>query len=242
MCSVIMREIRLKKFSYSFLIAHIIFIIFMSYVYFTGRKDAQHQLFWIIPGLVDLPISILAFFLALGDMKILAILLATLGSFQYFLIGLLIDFLLSKNRKELKPRKVFYYFIIILTIIITIWSYRNYKHINLSKYEKLQIALKDPSDRNRGFWLSKAANESFNLGKYDEARKYAEELLSIAENDKNNFSYGEAVYFSHMVLGRLALLNDGLDQARKHLLESAKTPGSPTLNSFGPNMSLAKDY
>jgi hypothetical protein len=45
-----------------------------------------------------------------------------------------------------------------------------------------------------------------------------------------------------MVLGRVALRRDkNVSLARNFLLASGKTSGSPQLNSFGPNMSLAKD-
>ena len=32
-----------------------------------------------------------------------------------------------------------------------------------------------------------------------------------------------------------------MDDAKRHLLEAGKSPGSPQMDSFGPNMSLAKD-
>ncbi|MFB3114725.1 MAG: RNA polymerase subunit sigma-24, partial [Nitrospirales bacterium] len=41
--------------------------------------------------------------------------------------------------------------------------------------------------------------------------------------------------------GRLELLDGNLEKAKDYLIESGKTPGSPQLNSFGPNMSLARD-
>jgi hypothetical protein len=45
-----------------------------------------------------------------------------------------------------------------------------------------------------------------------------------------------------MVLGRVALRRDkNVALAKNLLIASGKTPGSPQLNSFGPNMSLAKD-
>jgi hypothetical protein len=44
-----------------------------------------------------------------------------------------------------------------------------------------------------------------------------------------------------MVLGQVALRDGDKAAARAHLLASGKTKGSPQLNSFGPNMSLAKD-
>jgi hypothetical protein len=39
----------------------------------------------------------------------------------------------------------------------------------------------------------------------------------------------------------IALRAGDVETARRHLIESGKTPGSPQLNSFGPNMSLAKE-
>jgi hypothetical protein len=44
-----------------------------------------------------------------------------------------------------------------------------------------------------------------------------------------------------MVLGRVALRKGDLEAAKRELMEAGRTPGSPQLNSFGPNMSLAKD-
>jgi hypothetical protein len=43
------------------------------------------------------------------------------------------------------------------------------------------------------------------------------------------------------VLGRIALHEGKLSEAKKYLLESGKTTGGPVLNTFGPNMSLAKE-
>ena len=39
----------------------------------------------------------------------------------------------------------------------------------------------------------------------------------------------------------MALRQGNLDAAKAYLLAAGKTPGSPQLGSFGPNMSLAKD-
>ena len=43
-----------------------------------------------------------------------------------------------------------------------------------------------------------------------------------------------------LVLG-LALAEGRIDEAKADLLKAGKSPGSWTMNSFGPNMSLAKD-
>ena len=44
-----------------------------------------------------------------------------------------------------------------------------------------------------------------------------------------------------MVLGQVAIRNGDTDGAKSYLLTSKTTTGAATLNSFGPNMSLAKD-
>jgi hypothetical protein len=43
------------------------------------------------------------------------------------------------------------------------------------------------------------------------------------------------------VLGRIALAAGKVAEAKKRLLASADSKGSPQMNSFGPNMQLAKD-
>lgn len=44
-----------------------------------------------------------------------------------------------------------------------------------------------------------------------------------------------------MVLGRIELKEGNTSKAIEHLFLAAKTPGSPQLDSFGPNLSLAND-
>jgi hypothetical protein len=44
-----------------------------------------------------------------------------------------------------------------------------------------------------------------------------------------------------LILGRLALRSGDLKEAGEYLIEAGKTTGSPQLNSFGPNMTLAKE-
>jgi hypothetical protein len=46
---------------------------------------------------------------------------------------------------------------------------------------------------------------------------------------------------ANLVLGRIAVQEGRMDDAKHHLLEAGKSPGSPVMNSFGPNMSLAQD-
>ena len=41
-------------------------------------------------------------------------------------------------------------------------------------------------------------------------------------------------------MGRIALADGDLEEARARLIAAGETPGSPQLNSFGPDMALAK--
>jgi TonB family protein len=86
--------------------------------------------------------------------------------------------------------------------------------------------------------LTKAALAA---GADDKAVAYAKELLAAAEGDKKGWNYGNAIHDGHAVLGLVALHKDDVATARQQLLEAGKTPGSPQLNSFGPNVTLANE-
>jgi hypothetical protein len=89
--------------------------------------------------------------------------------------------------------------------------------------------------------LDAAAKQSFIAGNTNDARQYASELLTLAPKYTGNWNYGNAIQDGHLVLGRLAVKAGNIEEAKHELLEAGKSPGSPQMNSFGPNMSLAKD-
>ena len=110
------------------------------------------------------------------------------------------------------------------------------------RFDESQTKLtKATSDEERFYALDDAAMEGFLLGKTDEARKYAEELLALLPKFRDNWNYGNAVQDANLVLGRIAVQEGRLDDAKQFLIKAGKSPGSPQMNSFGPNMSLAKD-
>ena len=99
-------------------------------------------------------------------------------------------------------------------------------------------------------------------GKFDESSTLARFLLRDATAYQTYWNYGNAVHVAHLALGRAALSNHDLVEAEKQLLLSvdAKTlcmrsfqkPGatpidrtkcdaSPQMDSFGPDMLLAKE-
>jgi len=69
--------------------------------------------------------------------------------------------------------------------------------------------------------------------------KIAREYLSAAEEYRCNWNYGNAIDDGNSALGLSALARHDKSQAVKYLLEAAKSPGSPQLDSFGPSMVLA---
>ena len=89
--------------------------------------------------------------------------------------------------------------------------------------------------------LSDLAKTAFEAGEFDKARTYATDLLERAKGERKGWNYGNAIHFGNLVLGRIALKDGDLEKAKAYLLASGKTPGSPQLDSFGPNMLLAKD-
>lgn len=123
------------------------------------------------------------------------------------------------------------------------WTYTSVSYLRLNEYEKAEIQLKKATnDFEKSMALTDAAQSYFKSKKYGEARKYAEQLLALSNANKNDDNiYGPGVYDSHIILGRLELLNGNSEKAIHHLLEAGKTPGHPTLASFGPDMSLAKE-
>jgi len=100
---------------------------------------------------------------------------------------------------------------------------------------------KAQDEQSRFYELGRAAKESFNTGHVEDARKYADELIKLVPKYPKDWNYGNAIQDSNLVLGRIAVKEGRIDDAKKYLLAAGQSPGSPQMNSFGPNMSLALD-
>lgn len=96
-------------------------------------------------------------------------------------------------------------------------------------------------EKERFYALNRAAKNALAAGKTEEAAKFARELETLALKFKDDWNYGNAIQDANQVLGRIALAKGDVDEAKKRLLASADSKGSPQMNSFGPNMQLAKD-
>jgi len=110
---------------------------------------------------------------------------------------------------------------------------------------RLDRALKELSaarvEEERFYALDDAAKESIAQGHTKEAEAYAKELLALAPRYRRSWNYGNAIQDGNIVLGRIAVRDGRIADAKRFLEEAGKSPGSPQMNSFGPNMSLAKD-
>jgi tetratricopeptide (TPR) repeat protein len=86
--------------------------------------------------------------------------------------------------------------------------------------------------------LAQAELDANDLGR---AEGYAHELLDSSSNYKEQWNYGNAIHKGNLILGRIRLREGRIADAKDYLLASGRTPGSPQLDSFGPNMTLAKE-
>src|SRR5262245_2213706 len=109
---------------------------------------------------------------------------------------------------------------------------------DLAKSERELSGLTTQEER---FYLTtKLATIALAARETAKATIYSNWLLDQAPAWVGDWNYGNAIHVAHLVLGEIALNAGDLPSAKRHLLEAAKMPGSPQLDSFGPNMRLAK--
>ena len=86
--------------------------------------------------------------------------------------------------------------------------------------------------------LEDLAKTAFEANQIDNARHYAELALKITHS---GWSFGNRIHHGNLILGRIALREGNIEEAKNRLIAAGTTPGSPQLDSFGPNMALAKE-
>ncbi len=100
---------------------------------------------------------------------------------------------------------------------------------------------KEPELNRQYYMLDTLAKLAFVAGNFDEASEAALKCLSLAFTFGQNWNDGNAVHNSNSILGRVALKSGNIEAAKKHLALAGASPGSPQLNSFGPDMELAEE-
>lgn len=87
--------------------------------------------------------------------------------------------------------------------------------------------------------LAKVVLES---GELDRARALAQQILDDATRLAGTWVHGNGIHWGNIVLGRIAFAREDVDAARAYLAAAAATPGSPQLDSFGPDQDLAAAF
>jgi len=110
------------------------------------------------------------------------------------------------------------------------------------RVEKSRLAYRDAKDEY-GRWLALTDGVlwSVDVDPPNKAREDANTVLSTSGRYRSDWNYGNAVHQANLALGRLALREGDIERAKHYLIEAGKTPGSPQLDSFSPNMLLAKE-
>ncbi len=90
----------------------------------------------------------------------------------------------------------------------------------------------------RGFLVVDLAKAAYAAGKHEQAREYAESAL---KDNGEGWNQGKRTHHGNVILGRIALAEGNIEEARYRLVAAATTHGSPQLDSFGPDMTLAKE-
>jgi hypothetical protein len=117
------------------------------------------------------------------------------------------------------------------------------KQMAYAAFAELEKAYDQEARELQRWWmLPQLAKVAFEAAALDKARAFAIEMLELAKGtDFFHRENGDAIFSAHLVLGRLALQEGDVAKAKEHLLQSARTKGSPVLDSGGPNMTLAKE-
>jgi tetratricopeptide (TPR) repeat protein len=97
------------------------------------------------------------------------------------------------------------------------------------------------TDLDRFYLLTHMAPIAVDAGRLPKAVRYARILLRYAGRFRADWNNGNALHYAHSTLGRAALRRKQVAAAKKHLIASARTKGSPQLGSFGPSHDLAAE-
>lgn len=90
----------------------------------------------------------------------------------------------------------------------------------------------------REVFLVNLAKNAFVAGQYAKAREYAEAAL---HDNSSGWNHGNRTHWGHLTLGRIAFAEGNIEEAKYRLIAAAMIQGSPQLNSFGPDMTLAEE-
>lgn len=112
------------------------------------------------------------------------------------------------------------------------------KAIAKKAFDQNQFAYNLSEPEGKDALVTALAKSAFAAGLNDEAKRIATEMI---DDDAQGWNRGNRIHHGNIILGQLAIVEGNVDEAKSRLLLAGKTEGSPQLNSFGPNMTLAKE-
>lgn len=105
----------------------------------------------------------------------------------------------------------------------------------LTQFERAYELTDGPA---REMFFVDLAKNAFVARQYAKAREYAEAALRDNSGGRN---HGNRTHWGHLTLGRIAFAEGNIEEAKYRLIAAAMIQGSPQLNSFGPDMTLAEE-
>jgi len=109
------------------------------------------------------------------------------------------------------------------------------------RLQKADDALAKATTPDARWWaLPDAALLNAQFGPPERATALANELLEAAAHRAGDDNVGTATHKGNLALGLVAVRAGRIDEAKGRLLAAGKVSGGGTLDSFGPNMGLAK--
>ncbi len=110
------------------------------------------------------------------------------------------------------------------------------------QYEKEVFEFRGAEDIGERYSaITRAAKAAYMLGLFSEARQWFEEMTELLRLVPKDWNYGNIIYYQNWIFGMFAFDAGNMDEAKHYLALAASTVGSPQLNSFGPNMKLARN-
>lgn len=94
---------------------------------------------------------------------------------------------------------------------------------------------------SRFYSLDGKITEAFKGNDFEKVQELATENLELAAVYRCNWNFGNAVHDTNRVLGLVSLKNGDTDAAVGYLLKAGQSPGSPQLETFGPDLDLANE-
>ena len=91
----------------------------------------------------------------------------------------------------------------------------------------------------RFYNISDEIDEAIYRNELEQAVFLANEYLVLADEYNKNWNFGNAIHYSNIVLGIVELRKGNGSMAAEYLMRSGKSPGSPQLDTFGPDLELA---